>query len=112
MTKSDAQTVLLPGDIEKAYEILKRLCSERVLGMSIPVQQSDEDMVFVRVIKAAQRLVDAEPVSVKDCHKAAHGNLRLLMKSGYMEPFDDLMNTASECITRAILNAAGVKYVD
>lgn len=59
-TKTDAQTGLLPDDIQNAYKILERLCENRVLSMSIPVQKSDEDMVLSRVIKAAQRLVEGK----------------------------------------------------
>lgn len=54
MTDNTARVALKPEDIFKARDILSRLCRERTLLMSIPVRDEDEDMVLLRVIKAAE----------------------------------------------------------
>lgn len=40
-------------DIARAFDILNRLCDKGLLSMSVPMRDSDEDMVLSRIIKRA-----------------------------------------------------------
>lgn len=53
----DTQAV---ADIAAANKILSRLCDKGLVSMSIPVRDSDEDMILSRVIALASRLQEQE----------------------------------------------------
>lgn len=48
------------ADIAAANKILSRLCDKGLVSMSIPVRDSDEDMILSRVIALASRLQEKE----------------------------------------------------
>ncbi len=91
---TDKRAAALEADIDLARTYLRRICDGEKLFMSIPARKDDFDLVFDRVIRAAQASTPAEWQPIADAPR--DGRHILLCVPG--EDLDFKKGSVARCI--------------